>query len=95
MGGLALDSKLANSPPSANGISLNLLKSIFFEENGKVRVKVKNTRVSGQLIFSFGFLPVGIDLNISGTENILNCVSLIQPSSVHFWDRMFRDIQRY
>lgn len=50
MGGLAFGSKLANSPPSANGISFNLLKSIF-EGNGKARVKGENTRVSGQLIF--------------------------------------------
>ena len=43
----------------------------------------------------FIWLPVGIDLNVSGTENILNYVSLKQPSSVHFWDRTFSDIQRY
>lgn len=92
MGGLSRGSKLSDSPPAVAGVSLDLFKSILREmEKLGERVKIQECLANSFFIW----LPVEIDLNISGPENILNCVSLIQPSSVRCWDRMFRSIQRY
>lgn len=80
LGGSQFGPKLSSSPLSARGITPNT--EFACEHLGGWKGQGEGVKIQGSLANSpFIWLHVGVDFNISGIENALDCVLLKQSSS--------------